>query len=275
VIGTPAASCSWSQAYGVGAVLAGDVVVVVKEQRVRVRLVRPPECLGNDLRPEGGDPEVVRVDSRGVAVEEEFVGDVPLPYLSPVPRDLDHDVLIKELLELRGGNGAVGDAGGEPVRKLVVPQQRVAADELPVRLREGDQLVGLGPVVAARGRLDDLPFHPVARGDHGKLAAGDGRVRGSLDVLGDQRGAEAEADPRGQRAQRVGLVVLARAWPAGRPGGGRRRPGGGAGAYYRRGTAGGAHREKTTASHEFPPVASRNISRHSENFGLDLSVMAP
>ena len=174
-------------------------------------------------------------------------------------------------LQLRGGDGAVGDAGGEPVGQLVVPQQRVAADELPVRPREGDELVGLRPVVAALGGLDDLPLHPVAGGDHGELAPGDGRVRGRLDVLRDQRGAEAEADPRGQRAQRGGLVILARARPGGQPGGRQATPRRGAGAQHRRGTAGGAHREKTTASHAFPPVASRNISRYSENFGVGLS----
>ena len=39
-------------ALGVRAVLAGDVVVVIEEQRARVRRVRPAECLRNDVRAE-------------------------------------------------------------------------------------------------------------------------------------------------------------------------------------------------------------------------------
>jgi hypothetical protein len=58
-------------ALGVRAVLAGDVVVVVEEQRVRVGLMRPLERLRDDPGAEIRDPEVVRVDPRGIRVDSE------------------------------------------------------------------------------------------------------------------------------------------------------------------------------------------------------------
>jgi hypothetical protein len=44
-----------------------------------IRFVRPAEGVGDDAWPEMGNPEVVRVDRRGIAVGEELVSDVPLP----------------------------------------------------------------------------------------------------------------------------------------------------------------------------------------------------
>ena len=47
---------------GVAAILTGDVVVVITEQRLRIGRVRPAERVGDDARPEIRDPEVVRPD---------------------------------------------------------------------------------------------------------------------------------------------------------------------------------------------------------------------
>ena len=106
--------------------------------------------------------------------------------------------------QLAVADGAVGDAGGQPVGQLVVPDQRVSADELVVLLGEGDQAVAAGPVVGAAGGLDDLPLHLVAGGHRGELVAGDLRVGGVVEVERRDGGADPQADRRGQRAQRVG-----------------------------------------------------------------------
>ena len=87
-------------ALGVRAVLAGDVVVVVEEQRVRICLVRPAEGVRDDACPEVRDPEVIRVDRRGIAVGEELVGHVPLPDPAFVARYLGNDVLVQQVFEL-------------------------------------------------------------------------------------------------------------------------------------------------------------------------------
>jgi hypothetical protein len=105
----------------------------------------------------------------------EYVADVPLPDPAPVPGHLDGDVVLRQGPELRGADRAISHAGGQPVGQLVMPDKRVPADELSVRIREIDEFVGLGPVIDALRGLDDLPFHPVARRDHGELAARDRR----------------------------------------------------------------------------------------------------
>src|SRR3982750_2094974 len=47
--------------------------------------------------------------------------------------------------------------------------------------------VGRAPVGGAPGRLDALPLHLVARGDHGELVAGDLRVGGVVELEGRHR----------------------------------------------------------------------------------------
>ena len=88
-------------ALGVGAVLAGDVEVVVEQQRFRVGLVRPAEGVGDDALAEVLDPEVVTVDAVGERVRvpgvgEELVRDIPLPDLALEVRDLVGDVLVEQ-----------------------------------------------------------------------------------------------------------------------------------------------------------------------------------
>ena len=190
-------------ALGVRAVLTGDVVVVVEEQGMRVRLARPLESLRDDARTEVGDPEVVRVDTGGVGVKEELVRHVPLPDLAPVAPHFGKDVLLQQSHELGTGDGAVGDSGGEPGGQLVVPQQRVPAHQLPVLRRERNQAVGTRPVELPLGRLDHPPLHLVARGDGGELFGQDGRVGGGVQVERYDGGPDVQADRRGQAPQRA------------------------------------------------------------------------
>ncbi len=86
---------------GVRAVLTGNVEIVVKEQCMRVGLVRPAEGIGDDALAEVRHPEIVAVDAvrqrvRIPGVGEHFVRDVPLPNLALEMGDLVGDVLVQQ-----------------------------------------------------------------------------------------------------------------------------------------------------------------------------------
>src|SRR4029450_6563756 len=74
------------------------------------------------------------------------VGDIPLPDLPFEVTNLVGDVLVQQVAELGVADRSVADAGGEPVGQLVVPDERVSADELVVLPGEADQAVAAGPV---------------------------------------------------------------------------------------------------------------------------------
>src|SRR6185437_17137690 len=103
--------------------------------------VRPAEGVRDDACPEVRDPEVTRVDRRGIAVGETLVGHVPLPDPAFVARYLGDDVLVQQVFELGVADSSVGDARSQPVGQLIVPQQRVSPYQLAVLLGEGDKAI--------------------------------------------------------------------------------------------------------------------------------------
>ena len=136
-------------------------------------------------------------------VGEELVGDVPLPDLPAEVRHLVDDVLPEQIAELCVADRAVADTLREPARQLVVPDERVTADELIVLLREPYESVAAGPVVGAAGRLDSLPLHLVAGRDRRELISRDLRVVGMVEVERNDRGADPKTDRRRERSQRI------------------------------------------------------------------------
>src|SRR6516165_6807940 len=140
-----------------------------------------------------------------------------------------------------------------------------------MRVREVDQLVSLRPVEHALGRLDYLPLHRIARRDHRELAARDGRVRGGLDVLGDERAAHAKADLRRQGTQRVGRDIIPRGAHMACHAAVRWRRRGGRSEAEECCRPGSTHCDKTTESHGFASKSPRNISPQCESFGAKLS----
>jgi hypothetical protein len=89
-------------------------------------------------------------------------------------------VLVQQLFELGVADGPVGDARGQPVRQLAMPQQGVPADQLLMLLGEVDKAVSARPVELSLGGLHDLPFHLVPWSDDRKLSRDDGLVVGMV-----------------------------------------------------------------------------------------------
>jgi len=126
-----------------------------------------------------------------------------VPHLAGEVPDDGLDVVADDVAQLGGVDRAVGDARGQPAGKLVVPQQRVTVDLLPVAAGELDELVGRSPVVLAADGFEGLPLHDVL-GGHRRELAGDPVAVGGV-VAEDRhvdRGADPQVVPLRQVAQR-------------------------------------------------------------------------
>ncbi len=121
--------------------------------------MRPPEGVGDDARPEPADEDVLltQLDGAVPRVAEDLVRDVPLLDATGVAPHDGVDVLAEDLAKLLVGEVALL----EPGRVLAVPQQRVAADDLLVPLREGDDRVCRAEVVDVALRVDEVPLELV------------------------------------------------------------------------------------------------------------------
>ena len=75
------------------------------------------------------------------------------------------DVVLEDRAELFG----TVVAGREPGRQLVVPDERVPADDLAVGLGVGDERIRRRPVVHAGRRVEGLPLHDILGRHAGEL----------------------------------------------------------------------------------------------------------
>ena len=187
-----------------------------------------------------------------------------------VPADHGVDVALQ-----RGAHRRAGQAL-DPLRRLAVPQQRVAVDDLVVGGGVGDDAVGLGEVVGVGLRVDGVPLHRVLGGHLVELRRGEAAVRGVLPrgagrrVVAEQRGVGGVADELvpGHGPQRTGGLGRARQRrPDRRRQGPRRRPvwrhyGGGIGeTFFEYKTSGSPGRWKQSISTNDRPT--RRIRYHS------------
>ena len=258
---------------------AVDVVVVEEQQRLRIRLMRPAEAVGDDLGAELAEPDVPLEPQLRIVVED-LVDHIPLLHPAGVAAHHGGDVVFQDLAQLLGAVIALR----EPGRVLVVPHQGVAAHHLAVRLGEVHDRVRVLEGVDVRRRAQVVPLHLVLRRERGELrgehlavgliarerigvvlvgvvpAAGDG----AADLQRASRG-EGEVVLLGQ-ARRFRLPVAGRLLRSSAPsGGGGCRCGGG----HRGGHCSGG--EDLAASHGSPSTSSSDL--HCS--GLPLLVHAP
>ncbi len=128
--------------------------LVQEELRLRIDPSRDAERVRDPAGPECAEPDI---PLEAAVVGERLVDHVPLVDPAAVAPDDGADVVAHHLLELGGGPVALLD----PVRQLLVPDERVPAHALAGLPREIHQLVGLLEVELAPLRLDDRPLHRV------------------------------------------------------------------------------------------------------------------
>ncbi|CAG7652321.1 hypothetical protein SBRY_50846 [Actinacidiphila bryophytorum] len=179
---------------------AVGVVVVVAELGVRVGGPRGAEGLLDvavaDLVLEGR-----AAAGAGTAVLEGLVDDVPRVDLALVVGHDLGDVVVHRRLERRGAQAR------HPAGQLLVPDQRVPADQHVLRLGVGDDLVAGTEVERVLARLDRVPLHLVLGRDRAELGVQGRRVGGLAEVGRADRGTEVAALRRrrvAQGADRVG-----------------------------------------------------------------------
>ncbi len=133
-----------------------------------------------------------------------LVDDVPR---GDAPRVAAHERL--DVGDERAGHLAPGERRGEPARELPVPDERVAVDAHPVRLRERDELVRGVEAPPVLERVDRLPLHRVLGRDRVELAHERGGIVGvTLEEIGLDGGADRHARHRPQGT--VGVAGLVR-----------------------------------------------------------------
>ena len=170
-----------------------DLVVVVYQERARIRLVRPPEAFRDVSRSHLPVEHVL--DERAVA-RQRLVHDVP--HSDPVP-EVPHR---REDVPPHGGADLVGTHVLEERRRRDVPHQHVTLDVQVARYRPVDHRVDVSEIVPAERRLRGRPLRYRAREgvDEGgplEVMLDDDRVEFRREYAGVPRGGSSGISNRG------------------------------------------------------------------------------
>ena len=175
-----------------------DAVIVVGEQRGRIRLARRAKSQLDISRPSQLQPRRVAQPIRPPALHiDRFVHHVPRMQLPGIASGHRENVLREELRRV-----VFGHCTGKPRRQRLMPAQIVPAHLLIVRKREDHHVVRLAKIVLVGSGAERSPLQSVFRNQNARLLGHRARIIGfAVKLFGNHCAAHQHAVLRRMRAQ--------------------------------------------------------------------------